>query len=294
MAWYDTSSQSSGGRTPQEWIGENRKWLEGLVVVLLLSALVYLILSTGVLASTFGTPSYKVKSICEIVIDRTGSTSSEATSRHFERLASASVDACAADGALVDIWTTGSDGVNPTLVSKNPIRLIYSGATLRKYAVEQAIAIQSAKVDLSRVFSSPSGNSSAGSDIAAALSQASSTGAKQSANNGGVSEKIIVITDGMQLAQGTAVTSMSTIDSDPEVLARQTQSLYQTSGLRGSNIFFYGVRGGTLDSTGQPLPAWFENKVQGYWSDLVALSGGKICSYQNDQDASSILACGGN
>ena len=274
-------------------MGENQNRIVPIVIVLIILGVWFLTPIKSVLGGIFGSPTYKARSVCEIVVDRTGSTASDGVSKHFHRLASASVNACEAKGALVDIWTTGSDGINPSLVSNRPISFIYSGARLQLYVSREAQAVHQAKIALSKVFNSSSKGSQMGSDIAAALSQAASTGAKLSVRNGGIPAYVIMITDGMQLAQGTAVTSMSNIDSDPNVLAHQTQSLYPMGALKGSNVFFYGVRSGTLDSTGQPLPAWFENKVSKYWNDVVTSGGGRFCSYQNDQDSSSMLVCGG-
>ena len=289
--WYDTGSESGQSKKPMNF---DFKYV--IIVLVLILAVILASLSFGTIKSAFnsafGTVKYKTESICEIVVDRTGSASSTNVTSHFQKLAKSSSEACAEKHALVDIWTTGSDGVNPTLV-KSSVRLIYAGAKLSYYINKELFAQHQIQSALSKVFQNSSSGSSKGSDIVSALSQAASTGTKEAASNGGVPVNLILITDGMQLTQGVAVTSMSSIDSDPNLLARQAQNLYPMAGLRGTNVFFYGVRGGTLSSTGQALPAWFENKVNAFWSDLVTSNGGFVCSYQNDQSISAFLICGG-
>jgi hypothetical protein len=291
--WFGEDSGSKRSRKPLNWDNDRLKWVLGAVAAI---ALVVLIFSPvkNFLTGTFGSINYKAKGVCEIVIDRTGSTSSDSVSQHFRRLAISALDACGADHSLVDIWTTGTDGVNPTLINNRPISLIYAGSTLQYYVDRETSSRNRAKRAIATVFESSGNSPSYGSDIVSALSQAAKTGFEQSNRNGGIPNRVIVITDGMQLSQGTAVTTMSSIDSDPNLLARQAQGLYSLVGLSGANVYFYGVLGGTLDSTGQPLPAWFENKVRSFWKDLVILNGGVMCSYQNDQSSSAFLACGGN
>jgi hypothetical protein len=237
------------------------------------------------------TPAGKPKAACALLIDRTNSVQTSKTTELYRRLARDTVQQCAnVDGNLA-VWTIQQSGAQAQNVGNFPLYGVGRNNPIRNRSKAENENLAYGAIN--RTLLQTAGTGIGSSNIAATINEAASSLQATSRQMGGVSKYMVILTDGMQLADGVSVSSLSSILSDPAVLVKEAQRVNPQFQLQGVNVSFIGVNAGQMASNGQQLPMWFEKKVNIFWFELVTAGQGKLCTYQGDEPSSNVLLnCG--
>jgi len=257
-------------------------WLVPVAFVTAISLLAGYFLITTVTA-----PGGKSEAFCTVVIDRTNSAQTPATTKLYARLANSAIDECAQQNGTLDLWAINQAGPQGVLLGNYEL---FGGnkhsSVLRSRA--RAGSIANAKLEISKLFNQPSAGGTGGSNIISTMSEAASTMQEEESKAGGGTMYMVVLTDGLQLEGGVSVKDLASLTSNPQMLVATANNLIKTN-LSGVNTSFYGVSSGQRVQNGQQLPLWFESKISIFWHAYVASNAGNLCMYQGDQSSGNVL-----
>jgi hypothetical protein len=222
----------------------------------------------------------KESAVCALLIDRTRSSADTHTQASYESRAMKTIDGCRnlKSSLVVSYFDNQNAKVQPA-PGDQPFRL-FRPETRRQSIGEGQVAesMAAAQGAVKSVLASDSGTGR-GSDIVTALKLTADDLQSLAVADGVDTKYIVVLTDGYQTGQDLSMKrAFRTSDSSPKTLLAATKSDGLVPALNGVNVSFVGVGGGVASNEKQ-VPAWYEAKVRGYWTDLVQESGGKLCIY---------------
>jgi hypothetical protein len=223
---------------------------------------------------TGGNPS----AACVLVIDRTVSAGSEDVVENYHDLADRAVDGCQEEDAELSIYYFDQASANLVQVGDAAYKLFppqSRSRTKQKVAVDKVV--DEAHGDLDAVFDSTAAAEHR-SDVLAAVSQAASA-LNATADDEGLSDRyLVVLTDGIQLSPDVSVEAFDGPSAPVDPLVESAAEVGEIPELEGVSVTMLGVRSGVADS-GDPLFAYFEEKVEQFWRGVVTQGGGEMCQY---------------
>jgi hypothetical protein len=217
---------------------------------------------------------------CAIVIDRTASSTSEATVEQYRDMVERSVDGCAEEQAVLSAYVFDASTSGPELIGEYDL-FEPAGRVASKRESQQDAAVNDARDEILEAFDDSTGSDGRG-DVLAAYNAAAETLEQHAASEDHVDETfLIMITDGLQLSSGVSVQVLAQPDTSPEDLVDQARDLQSIPAMEGAAVSFAGVGEG-VNADGQPLDDAFEARVEDFWRRLTDAAGGSVCSYSND------------
>lgn len=231
------------------------------------------------------------KALCSLLLDRTSSAQGSQTTGLYSKIATDAVSECAQLDGTMTIWSFGGQSGRNEVLGTFPLYGVGTNSPVRNRSRENEVT--AANRAINTALHQGGSDPSKGSDIVSAVNQAASTMTVQSQRTGTKAKYMVVLTDGMQLADGVSVDSLSSVTQDPKLLVADAERVNPQFDLSGVNVSFLGVSSGKTNTGGKQVPVWFEQKVRQFWTGLVDDGHGKVCAYQADQASGSVLlGCG--
>ena len=216
---------------------------------------------------------------CALVIDRTSSSTSDATVEQYKQMVERAVDGCAEEDAVLSAYVFDAATSGPELVGEYDL-FEPAGRVASKRESQQNAAIEDAREEILEVFDETPDSDGRG-DILAAYTVAAETLEQNAAAEDLVDEEyLIMVTDGLQLSSGVSVEDLAG-DTPPGDLVALADDLNSVPAMEGAQVTFAGVGEG-VNAEGEALDDAFEARVEDFWLLLAEAGGARVCTYSND------------
>lgn len=221
----------------------------------------------------------EAKAVCTLVIDRTGSSESEAIKENYLAAATDTIQGCRKDAGVLSIYSIDGTSGRSELVGE-PAKFFDADQKKDVLLAQQLDDLEEqANATVEEVLSVEA-TSGGGSEILSALEE---TAKASNASYGDLSvpQYMVILTDGLQNSPqgGVSVRDLIAGTVSVEDLVTQVgQAGMEPLSLSRFLVNMVGVQAGE-GLNGAPIPPEIETRIESFWTTIFENAGAELCFY---------------
>lgn len=221
----------------------------------------------------------EAKSVCTLIIDRTGSSDTPAVRDNYANAVEATVKGCRDKAAVLSIYSVDGTSGRSEIIG-NPYEF-FDPDQAKDPLLEAQLDSLAEKATTTAIdaINAPAG-SGGGSEILSAMEQAAKASVAAYGQLG-VPQFLVVLTDGLQNSPDAGVNIGEVINGQlsPDDLVAEVDRVGLTpTSLNGFLVSMVGVLAGE-GAGGKPLTPESEKLIQQFWTTTIDGVGGNLCYY---------------